>query len=133
MRAIILTSVALISSLFAQGPASPPKPTLESSLASVASALSIENGRFGGPGTPILESAISQADFVSLGEDHLTREIPRFAAAVCDAMGASGASPRWHSNPARRQPILSRRCGRDRTVAAGWRISRNVTWTVWLF
>jgi len=52
--------------------------------------LSIEDGKMGGSGAPILQTAIAQADFVLIGEDHLTHEIPRFAAAVCDAMGASG-------------------------------------------
>jgi len=66
------------------------KPTLESGIASASYALAIEDGKLAGPGAPILEEAIARADFVLLGEDHLTREIPRFAAAVCDAMGASG-------------------------------------------
>ena len=88
---ITFTAAALSCSLFAQTQAVPPqKPTLESSLPSVAYALSLEDGKIAGAGAPILETAISQADFVLLGEDHLTREIPRFAAAVCDAMGASG-------------------------------------------
>jgi hypothetical protein len=43
-----------------------------------------------GGGAPILQTAMAQANFVLIGEDHITREIPRFAAAVCDAMGSSG-------------------------------------------
>ncbi len=77
-------------SVFAQTPA--PKPTLEGSLAKASYALSIEGGRMTGPGATILQTAISQADYVLLGEDHLTREIPRFGAAVCDAMASGGLS-----------------------------------------
>ena len=85
-----IISIALSSSLFAQTPSNPPqKPTLESSLPGVASALSIEHGKLTGSGASILQTAISQADYVLLGEDHITHEIPRFAAAVCDAMGSS--------------------------------------------
>ena len=85
-----LISAALSSSLFGQTPKNPPqKPTLESSLSGVASALSIEDGKMTGSGASILQTAISQADYVLLGEDHITYEIPRFAAAVCDAMGSS--------------------------------------------
>ncbi len=105
MRAmrIGLISAALTSSLFAQESGNPlPKPTLEGSLASAAYALNIEGGKMAGSGAPILRDAIAHADFVLLGEDHLTREIPRFAAAVCDAMGASGgfSAMAFESSPA---------------------------------
>ena len=75
---------------------------MESSLGNVAYALSIEDGKLAGAGAPILQTAIAQADFVLLGEDHLTQEIPRFAAAVCDAMGASGgfSAMAFESSPA---------------------------------
>lgn len=88
MRTILLisTTCALTTALFAQAQ----KPTLESGLSSAAYALSIGDGRMSGPGAAILREAIAPADFVLIGEDHLTHEIPRFAAAVCDAMGSSG-------------------------------------------
>lgn len=105
MRVILIgfTLASLVSSLFAQATTNPPqKPTLESSLPGVTYALSIADGKMGGAGAPILQAAIAQADFVLLGEDHLTREIPRFAAAVCDAMGASGgfSAMAFESSPA---------------------------------
>lgn len=93
MRFILFTLIfgALTSSLSAQAPANPPeRVTLESKLPSVASALNIENGRLTGAGAATLKTVISQANYVLIGEDHITREIPRFASAVCDAMGASG-------------------------------------------
>ncbi len=77
-------------SLLAQTPAA--KPTLESSLAKASYALSVEGGKLTGPGATVLQTAISQADYVLLGEDHLTREIPRFGAAVCDVMASGGLS-----------------------------------------
>jgi hypothetical protein len=100
---IVFTAAVLRSSLSAQAPAGvPPKPTLESSVAAVAYALRIDDGKLSGAGAPILETAISQADFVLIGEDHITREIPRFTAAVCDAMGASGglSAVAFESSPA---------------------------------
>jgi hypothetical protein len=81
--------LAVLCSLCAQTPGGQ-KPTLENSLASAAYELKIEDGKMTGAGAPVLQTAIAHANFVLLGEDHLTREIPRFAAAVCDAMGASG-------------------------------------------
>jgi len=100
---IAIFAAGLTWPLLAQALAGPPsKPTLESSLASAAYVLSIEDEKIAGAGALILEGAIAQADFVLLGEDHLTREIPRFAAAVCDAMGRSGgfSAMAFESSPA---------------------------------
>jgi hypothetical protein len=38
----------------------------------------------------VLESAIANAQYVLIGEDHITREIPQFTAAVCDMMAPQG-------------------------------------------
>lgn len=40
----------------------------------------------------MLESAIADAQYVLIGEDHITREIPQFTTAVCDVMGPQGLS-----------------------------------------
>jgi hypothetical protein len=52
----------------------------------------VENEKFSGTAAPVLQAAISEAQFVLIGEDHLTREIPQFAAAVCDVMAPHGLS-----------------------------------------
>lgn len=113
---IALTCVALGSSLFAQTPHPRQKPTLESSLPAVAYALSIEDGKMTGSGAPILQTAISQADYVLLGEDHLTREIPWFAAAVCEAMGSSGgiSAMAFETSPAAAKFVQDSLNGPDR-------------------
>src|SRR5271156_1627781 len=93
MRTILLALLLLLSacSLFAQAPANPkPKATLESSIPGVAYPLTISDGKLTGSGAPILQTAISQADYVLLGEDHITHEIPQFATLICDAMGVTG-------------------------------------------
>jgi len=78
--------------------------------------LSIEDGRISGAGAPILQTAIAQADFMLLGEDHLTHEIPRFAAAVCDAMGSSGgfSAMAFESSPAAADFVQESLSGSDR-------------------
>ncbi len=43
-----------------------------------------------GSAAPVLEKAISGAQYVLIGEDHITHEIPQFATAVCDAMAPQG-------------------------------------------
>jgi hypothetical protein len=106
----MLASAALAASLFGQ------KPTFESSLGDAASGLSIEGGKLAGAGAPILREAIAHANFVLIGEDHITREIPRFAAAVCDAMGASGGltAMAFESSPAAANFVQESLAGPDR-------------------
>jgi len=109
--AITFTWAALASPLFAQA-----KPTLQSGIADAAYALSIADGKIAGQGAPILQEAIAHADFVLLGEDHITREIPRFGAAVCDAMGASGgfSAMAFESSPAVADFVQESLAGPDR-------------------
>jgi hypothetical protein len=63
-----------------------PNPTLEQALLQARTSLVLNNGKFSGPGAQVLDNAIQQSRFVLLGEDHITREIPQVAAAICDLM-----------------------------------------------
>ena len=51
-------------------------------------------------------NAIDQAQFIAIGGDHLTREIPLFTSHVCDQMSRHGldAIARVMSSPTRRKP-----------------------------
>jgi hypothetical protein len=71
-------------------PQSTPQPTLDQKLLEVRYDLRIEAGKLTGSAAPVLEKAISGAQYVLIGEDHMTREIPQFATAVCDAMAPQG-------------------------------------------
>jgi hypothetical protein len=70
----------------------PQPPALEQKLTEVRYDLRLENGKFNGNAAPVLESAITNAQYVLIGEDHITREIPQFTAAVCDVMAPQGLS-----------------------------------------
>ena len=59
-------------------------------LAATQFPLTVSPGGFAGAGARVLTQALDQAQFVALGEDHLTREIPLFASAVCDEMAPHG-------------------------------------------
>jgi hypothetical protein len=63
-----------------------PRPTLERALIQSRTSLVLHDGKFSGPGALVLTTAVQQSRFVLLGEDHLTHEIPLFAAALCDTM-----------------------------------------------
>jgi hypothetical protein len=52
--------------------------------------IEVKDGRLTGPGAPILETALADAQFVLLGEDHGIAQIPQFDAAVCGLLGPKG-------------------------------------------
>jgi erythromycin esterase-like protein len=71
----------------AQTPAqTPAKPTFEEALLASRSPIVLADGRFTGAGAAVLDTAVQSARFVLLGETHFTREIPKFAEALCDTM-----------------------------------------------
>jgi hypothetical protein len=52
--------------------------------------LAVENGRLTGDGVPVLKSALEDAQFVMVGEDHGIAQIPPFYAGLCDTLGPAG-------------------------------------------
>jgi hypothetical protein len=85
--------LALAQLAHAQVPVEKSQPQLsafEQNLREVRFDLRIDNGRFAGSAAPVLESAIATAQYVLVGEDHITREIPQFTTAVCDVMAPQG-------------------------------------------
>ena len=80
----------LLSAVASVATAAPPKPIpLADALIAGRSTLSISPQGFGGDGAPMLRRAIRDASIVAIGEDHGTREIPAFMAAVCREIGPS--------------------------------------------
>jgi hypothetical protein len=80
---------------YAQAPAEttqPQPPAFDAKLREARYDLRLDNGKFAGSAAPVIESAIAHAQYVLIGEDHITREIPQFTAAVCDLMGPQGLS-----------------------------------------
>jgi hypothetical protein len=63
---------------------------LADALAAARYTLTVSDKGFSGAGAAVLTTALDGAQFVAIGEDHLTQEIPRFTAAVCDAMAPHG-------------------------------------------
>jgi erythromycin esterase-like protein len=60
--------------------------SLEAALRQHRFSLQMKDGALSGSGLSLLEEGIHDARYVLIGEDHVTREIPLFAAAVCDIM-----------------------------------------------
>jgi hypothetical protein len=80
----ILLPIALLSlPLAAQ---TKPAPTLADALIGARNPLILDGSRLSGPGAAMLTQAVSESQFVLVGEDHLTQQIPQFVSAICDAM-----------------------------------------------
>ena len=52
--------------------------------------LVVENGEMSGPGAQLLSRLVSEAQFVAIGEQHGTQEVPQFVLATCRAMASGG-------------------------------------------
>ena len=52
--------------------------------------ISVQDGKLAGPGAEVLRTALAEAQFVALGEDHGIRQIPEFAAALCAELAPHG-------------------------------------------
>jgi hypothetical protein len=102
-----LVSAALLAAttLLAASPAPSPSPTPNPTARILASrsAISFAGGNLAGPGADVLREATAGAQFVMLGEDHGTREIPEFA----DALFASLVPRGFHTIAVETGPVLA--------------------------
>src|SRR5580692_3947762 len=53
-------------------------------------AINVQDGKLAGPSAEVLRTAIAEAQFVALGEDHGIRQIPEFSAALCAELATHG-------------------------------------------
>jgi len=72
---------------------------LHRQLASARLPLNIRDGRFSGSGWEAILAAAGQSEFIAIGEDHLTREVPAFVGALCDALGPRLAAMAVEAGP----------------------------------
>lgn len=52
--------------------------------------LVLKGGKFTGSGASVLEKALAESQFVLIGEEHGTEQVPAFASAVCNVVGPLG-------------------------------------------
>ena len=53
-------------------------------------AINLQDGKLAGPSAEVLRTALAEAQFVALGEDHGIRQIPEFASALCAELAPHG-------------------------------------------
>lgn len=84
LAVIFLTALLELSSAFAQ------ENKFTERLLQNRYQIAVQDGHLSGSGLPVLEHAVSGAQFVLIGEDHGIAQIPQFAGAVCDLVGPQG-------------------------------------------
>jgi hypothetical protein len=72
--------------LSSKEPAQAQQITLHKLLQANRYQLTVQDGEMSGPGAPFLKKELSEAQFVAIGEEHGTREVPQFTWATCRAM-----------------------------------------------
>ena len=82
----------------------PPQETFADRLLKNRYQLNLQHGKLSGPALPVLQSALSGAQFVLIGEDHGISQIPQFAGAVCEMVGPQG----FHTLAVEAGPLAAR-------------------------
>lgn len=92
MARMIACAVAAVSALvLSSDRAVAQKPdAFQTALEQHRYSLEVQDGAFSGTAAPVLTTALAQAHFVLVGEDHGTVEIPRFWEAICRATVPAG-------------------------------------------
>jgi hypothetical protein len=86
----IRLSLGALSLTFALAAAAQQPATFTDQLNKNRYDLKLQDGRLSGTGAPVLESAIKDAQFVMVGEDHGIAEIPAIYGGLCDIAGPLG-------------------------------------------
>lgn len=89
MTATVFLAVALGLMLLSPASAQPAE-TFADRLAKNRYQIDVKDGRLSGTGAAVLESALTGAQFVLVGEDHGMVQVPQFNAAVCALLGPAG-------------------------------------------
>jgi hypothetical protein len=82
-----LTSAALLFWCFVASAQTPPAlevGSLPQHMDAGRFGIRVDNGVLSGTGADVLTAAINSSHYILIGEDHLTREIPQFTAAICN-------------------------------------------------
>lgn len=74
----------------AQTPDTAPREPFATRLAHARTPLRVDGVTLSGPAADVLAEAVASARYVLIGEDHLSREIPRFTTALCRLMAPTG-------------------------------------------
>ena len=90
MKIYRAASLALLTCLFFAACAKAQNAAFTADLKKNRGAISVQGGKLVGPSAEILRTALADAQFVALGEDHGIRQIPEFAAALCAELAPHG-------------------------------------------
>ena len=85
-----LTALIIYVGLSGAAAANTPSPDLTAMLRAGRHTLTVRDGVLDGEGAPFLRQAVHDAQFIAIGEQHGTQEVPQFVVAVCRAVSQDG-------------------------------------------
>jgi erythromycin esterase-like protein len=89
-RVIFVLALLVFVGTFCVADALGQQDKLLDSLTKNRTQLVLKDGKFTGTGAPVLEKALAESQFVLIGEEHGTEQVPAFASAVCNVVGPLG-------------------------------------------
>ncbi|MGA7415634.1 MAG: hypothetical protein WBW33_34495 [Bryobacteraceae bacterium] len=89
-RVIFVFPALVLMAVFGTGGVFGQQDKLVDSLTKNRTQLVLKDGKFAGTAAPLLEKALAESQFVLIGEEHGTQQVPAFASAVCNVVGPLG-------------------------------------------
>lgn len=89
-RVTLATTAIMLAALLVGAPHAASAPAFATRLAATEQPLKVTGTTLAGRGEAVLSNAIEASRYVLIGEDHLSREIPRFTTAICRMMAPQG-------------------------------------------
>ena len=90
LRIVASALIACMAASLASAETAPRTIPFAARLEQSRTALRVDDGGLHGPGAAVLAEAVARARYVLIGEDHLSREIPRFTTGICRMMAPAG-------------------------------------------
>ena len=89
-RFLFVFQAVFFAGIFFAGDAFGQQDKLPEIVAKNRTQLMLKEGRFSGTAAPVLEKALAESQFVLIGEEHGTEQVPAFVSAVCNVVGPGG-------------------------------------------
>jgi len=86
LATVFLASTSLAGGASAQTPAFD-QDEIHRAVDGAKAPLRVQGRTFSGPGWDLIKKEVFAAQLIAVGEDHLTRQVPEFVSALCDALG----------------------------------------------
>jgi erythromycin esterase-like protein len=90
LKIAALTLITCMAAASVMAQKAPADQSFASRLQDARATLQVDDAGLHGPGATIIAEAVAASRYVLIGEDHLSREIPKFSVGICRLMARDG-------------------------------------------